>query len=356
MSPNRERLHRWGEMAWDVLRIMALAAVVIWLLYQVKLVVIPLMLGTIAASLGTPLAGRLVERGLPRLVATWIVLLLFAGLVGLVSWFVVSEIRDAADEMATALEEAWSQVQAWLAAAPFGLGERSITDFFERFFEAPEEGPSLGSRLLSGFSTATEAIAGVFLTLIVAFFVVKDGDRLWTWFESKLSPQDRPRMERAGLTAWATVRRYFFGTAVVGVLNATAVAIALMILGTPLVLPLAILMFLGAFFPLVGAIVSGSVVVLTVLATNGLVDALIMAAVVIGVQQLEGDLVMPVVLGKVIALHPLLILFGITAGFVIGGVVGAFVAVPFIAMGAEVIRTMWPDLLKTDRGSRLEPG
>lgn len=350
MSPRRERLHTWAETAWDVLRVTALVAVVVFLLYQIKLVVIPLMLGTFVASLGTPLAGRLIRRGVPRLLATWIVVLLFAGLVVGVIWFVVAEIAGAAEQMAAALGEAREQLEVWLASAPFGIDGLALSDLWERLFGG-SGGGGVGDRLLAGFSTATEAITGLFLTVVVAFFVVKDGDRFWQWVLAKLPAADRDRVDAAGATAWATLRRYLFGTAGVGVVNGTAVAIALLVLSVPLVLPLAILMFAGAFFPLVGAIVSGSVVVLTVLATNGLVDALIIAALVIAVQQLEGDLVAPILLGRAVALHPLLILFGITAGFVIGGIVGAFLTVPFIAVAAEITRSLWPEALQTGKAT-----
>lgn len=194
----------------------------------------------------------------------------------------------------------------------------------------------------------TEAIAGVFLTVVVAFFIVKDGDRFWEWLLSKLPDRDRPGIASAGAAAWVTLRRYFYGTALVGVINGTALAITLLILGAPLVIPLAILMFLGAFFPLIGAVVSGAVITLVVLATNGVAHALIVAVVVVVVQQLEGDLVAPLVLGRAVALHPLLILFGITAGFVVGGIVGAFVTVPFIAIVAQTIRTLRPQILQTE--------
>jgi predicted PurR-regulated permease PerM len=188
----------------------------------------------------------------------------------------------------------------------------------------------------------------LFLTAVVAFFIVKDGERFWGWLLSKAPAADRDRLASTGAAAWVTLRRYLYGTAVVGLVNGTAVAITLLILDVPLVIPLAILMFLGAFFPLIGAIVSGSVIALITLATNGLADAVIVAIVVIVVQQLEGDLIAPLVLGRAVALHPLLILFGITAGFVIGGIVGAFVTVPFVAISAEVIRTLRPEILQTE--------
>lgn len=345
-TPGKHRLRVWGQTSWDLLRILALLAIAVWVLYQIKLVVIPLMLGAFAASLGTPLVARMDRRGLPRLISTWMVGLGFGGALFLLGWFIVAEIQGAAEQMATALEEAWEQLQVWLASIQFG--DQSLTEALEQFFaDFGSNGGGIGQWLSTGFGNVTEAIAGLFLTVVVAFFVVKDGDRFWAWVLSKVPAHHRQTTTAAGIAAWATLRRYLFGTSVVGVVNATAVATTLLLLGVPLVVPLAILMFIGAFFPLFGAIVSGSIITLTVLATNGLREAVIVAIVVIAVQQLEGDLIAPIVLGKAVALHPLLILFGVTVGFVVGGVVGAFVAVPLIAITAQGIRTIQPELLKT---------
>jgi putative heme transporter len=347
--PAADRLHAAGQISWDVLRVLALAAVAIWMLYQVKLIVIPLMLGAFAASLGTPLVARLDARNLPRLLSTWIVTLGAVLVAFLLGWFLVAEIQGSADELGAALTEAWEELSRWLESVP-AFGGQTLLDTVEQSIQnlGGEENGGLGRQVFSGFGSVTEAIAGLFLTVIVAFFVVKDGDRFWEWLLSKIPENERPGIVAAGQAAWVTLRRYFYGTAIVGVVNGTAVAITLIILGTPLVIPLAILMFLGAFFPLVGAVVSGAIITLTVLATNGFTDALIVAAVVIIVQQVEGDLVAPIVLGKAVALHPLLILFGITAGFVVGGIIGAFVTVPFIAITAQTIRTLRPQILQTE--------
>lgn len=346
---HRARLRSWGETSWDLLRILAFVAVLIWLLYQIKLVVIPLMLGAFVASLGTPMAGWLNRKGWHRLLATWVVVLLSVTVAGLIGWFLVAEIQGSADEMRTALSDSWMQLQQWLDSAPFGFDGESLTQAIEQFFADSGEGGvgGLGGSVVAGFATATEAVAGLFLTIIVSFFLIKDGERFWEWLISKIPPKHRRSVDQAGTTAWSTLRRYLSGTAVVGIVNGTVVAIALMILDVPLVIPLAILMFLGAFFPLVGAIISGAVIALVVLATNGFTDALIIVGVVVVVQQLEGDLVAPIVLGRAVALHPLLILFGITAGFVIGGVIGAFLTIPLIAIAAEVTRILEPDLLRT---------
>ncbi|HVR32722.1 MAG TPA: AI-2E family transporter [Acidimicrobiia bacterium] len=348
IPPAVDRLHMAGQISWDILRVLALAAVAIWLLYQVKLIVIPLMLGTFASSLGTPLVSRLDARGLPRLLSTWIVALGSGLTAFLLGWFLFAEIQGSADELASALADAWEELARWLESVP-AFGGQSLLDAVEQTVQnVGGEENGLGRQVFSGFGSVTEAIAGMFLTAVTAFFIVKDGDRFWEWLLSKVPDGERPGIAAAGAAAWMTLRRYFYGTALVGVVNGTALAVTLLIIGAPLVIPLAILMFLGAFFPLIGAVVSGAVISLTVLATNGVTDALIVAVVVIIVQQLEGDLVAPVVLGRAVSLHPLIILFGITAGFVVGGIVGAFVTVPFIAITAQTIRTLRPEILQTE--------
>jgi putative heme transporter len=329
---------------------------VIWLLYQVRVVVIPLMLGAFLASLGTPLVGRLAEKGVPRMLGTWVAVVIWIVIFVLVGWFIIASVQSSANEMGMALEDSWQRLLEWLETIPIVLDGQTLPQTLERLFANAGFGAGgIGQGVASGLGSATEAVTWLFLSIIVAFFLVKDGERFWNWILSKTSAQRRDDIDRAGAGAWATLRRYLTGTALVGVVNATALAITLLILDVPLVAPLAILMFLGAFFPLVGAIVSGTIIALVVLATNGLTDALIVAGVVIVVQQLEGDLVAPLILGKAVALHPLLILFGITAGFVIGGIVGAFVTVPFLAIVTEVTRTLRPDLLQTE-SEPDEPG
>lgn len=344
----RQALHAWGETSWDLIRVLVLIAVVIWLLYQVRVVVIPLMLGAFLASLGTPLVGRLAARGVPRMLGTWVAVLIWVVLFVLVAWFIIASVQSSADELGMALEDSWQRLLDWLETIPIAPDGQTLPETLEGLFANAGFGADgIGQGVASGLGTATEAVTWLFLSIIVAFFLVKDGERFWNWILSKTSPSRRDDIDRAGGGAWATLRRYLIGTALVGVINATAVAITLLILDVPLVAPLAILMFLGAFFPLLGAIVSGTIIALVVLATNGVTDALIVAGVVIVVQQLEGDLVAPLILGRAVALHPLLILFGITAGFVIGGIVGAFVTVPFLAIVTEVARTLRPDLLQT---------
>src|SRR3970040_1374670 len=204
VSPRQHRLRVWGQTSWDILRVLALIAVVVFLLYQVKLVVIPLMLGAFAASIGTPAVGWLDGRGMPRLLATWIVALGFAIVLFLLGWFLVAEIQGSADEMSTALTDAWEQLQEWLGSIEV-FGGQSIPDLLEQMFaNGGTGGGGVGQQVTSGFSTATEAITGLFLTAVVAFFIVKDGERFWHWALAETPAGDRERLAVAGAAAWIT--------------------------------------------------------------------------------------------------------------------------------------------------------
>jgi predicted PurR-regulated permease PerM len=176
-------------------------------------------------------------------------------------------------------------------------------------------------------------VAGILLTLPLTFFFVKDGRRIATWLTDRMvPPAHRTLAFGVEEKAWQTLGGYLRGTALMGVIEGTIIGVTLVLIGAPLVLPLAVLTFFGAFFPLVGATLAGIVAGLVVLAANGLADALIVGAVVVAVQQLDGDVLAPFVLGRAVRLHPLVILLALTAGAVLGGAVGAFLAVPTTAV------------------------
>ena len=177
IPPAVDRLHLAGQVSWDILRVLALGAVTIWLLYQIKLIVIPLMLGTFASSLGTPLVARLDARGLPRLVSTWIVAL-GSGLVAfLLGWFLIAEIQGSADELAAALADAWDELARWLESVPAFGGQTLLDSVEDAVSNLGGEENGLGQQVFSGFGTVTEAIAGLFLTVIVALWLMSRGGR-----------------------------------------------------------------------------------------------------------------------------------------------------------------------------------
>lgn len=318
------------------------------LLQYVSVVVLSAIIGLFpAAILWGPVQG-LKRRGWHPLLATWTVILVAAmALVGVVL-LVVPTMIEGLEPLGQDLAEAYDSLVEWLIVGPLGLSAAEVERYSDMLVEQfQEQAAGLGAGLLSGAAAVIEVLTGFVLALIVAFFALKDGDRLTARFLDRLSPTKAERVERSGRAAWYTLNRYVKGLAITGVVDATAIAIGLLIVGVPLVVPLSMLVFIGAFFPLVGAFVTGLLAVAVALVNGGLTDALIVFAIVVGVQQLEGDVVMPLVFGRAMQLHPLVVLLAIAAGGVAFGLIGAFLAVPV----AAVIVAVDEELSKDTGGS-----
>jgi len=193
---------------------------------------------------------------------------------------------------------------------------------------------------LAGVGTLVEVLAAIVLALFVAFFLLKDGPSMWGWALAQLPTRGRDTAAEAGEAAWDTVTRYVRGILIVAVIDAIGIGVALAIIGVPLALPLALLVFVGAFVPYVGSTVSGAVAVVVALAANGPIDALLVLGAVILVQQLEGNLLEPVIVGWQIRLHPVVVVVAVFAGSLIAGIAGAVLAVPVVAVAYRVFRVL----------------
>ena len=310
-------------------------------LAEIRLLVIPAILSLFVGSLASPTVTWLRRRGINRLLST---LIAFAGatlvLVGVVL-FISTEISDSVDEINESVEQGIEQVTEYLEEAPFGLSAERVDEYLQ---QAREAITSNSERLIGGLAggavTVLEVVTGFLLMLVFAFFVIKDGDRFWDWLLT-FAPQDRrPVIERIGDRSWSTLRRYLGGTALVGLVDAVVIGIGLAILGVPLVVPLSLLIFFGAFFPLIGATISGMAAALVALATVGLAESLIVVAIVLAVQRLEGDILMPILVGKATDMHPLLIIVALTIGFIVAGLIGGFLAVPILAVAIVVVKQL----------------
>lgn len=302
-------------------------------LQRVSVVVLAAVIGLFPASLLWRPVQNLKRRGWPPLLAAWAAILVSAMAVVGLGLVVVPELSRGLEPLGADLAEAFTDLQRWLIDGPLGLSAAEVERYSDLLVEQLQgQLEGIGSGLLTGAAAVLEAITGTILAFIVAFFVLKDGDRVARRFLDRLSPTKADRFERGGRVAWRTLSRYVGGLAVTGLVDATAIAIGLLIVGVPLVLPLSILVFIGAFFPLVGAFLSGLIAVAVALVNGGVTDALIILAVVVGVQQLEGDIVMPLVFGRSLQLHPLVVLLAIAAGGVAFGLPGAFLAVPVTAV------------------------
>lgn len=332
-----DRIGKLALRSGQFLLVIALAALAVFALVQLKLVVIPILIAVIIASAASPVLRWMRRRGLPAIAATWIALLggilVFGGLVTLI----VFAVRGQWDELAASAVKGADQLQEFLANGPLPIdaaqvdGARTaIADFLTS--------SQFGSGALAGVSVAGELLAGVALTLVILFFFMKDGERIWAFFLQPFSAHRRARGERIGHTAVRTLGGYVRGTAIIALVDSLGIGIGLAVLGVPLALPLAVIVFIGAFIPLVGATAAGILAALVALVANGWVIALIVVAIVIVVNQLEGNFLQPVVMAQSLKLHPLVILIALTAGTILGGITGAVLAVPIAAVSWSIIK------------------
>ncbi|HEX5762341.1 MAG TPA: AI-2E family transporter [Solirubrobacterales bacterium] len=326
-------------MLWPAARVAANlivigAAVVLglWVLSKLRIVVVPVLAGVLIATLLVPPADYLRRRGMPSAIATGFVMLLSAlGLAGVFA-LIGPPFIDQFDELEQSVEEGIDEVVGWLVEGPLHLERSEIDDAIDRGLSTlGEQSGTIGEGVLSGASLLAEIIAGLLLLIVLVFFFVHDGRRMWDWALSLAPGRHRETMDGAGREAWTAVSGYMRGVALIAVVDAILIGIALALIGVPLVVPLMVVVFLGAFIPLVGAFVAGAVAVLVALISEGIVAAGLVAGAIFVIQQVEGDLLYPNIVGRVIRLHPVAILLALTAGTVVAGIVGALLAVPVAA-------------------------
>lgn len=258
----------------------------------------------------------------------------FGGL-GLIVGTVISQF----DDLSAQVRDGVNEVQTWLTRGPLHLSQAQLTQGFERLQQQVSENQGeITSGALSTATTVGEVVAGFFLVLFTLFFFLRDGAQIWRFLCRLLPRPARVPVARAGHYSWHTLGSYVRATVLVAIVDAVGIGIGLAVLRVPLALPLAALVFLGAFIPVIGATLSGTVAILVALVTQGPVTALIVLAVVIGVQQLEGHVLQPLIMGRAVALHPLAVILAIATGLVVAGIVGALVAVPVLAVANTAVR------------------
>lgn len=320
---------------WSVCFIAITAAIylLVVLLNRVSLVTITVSTAVMMAALLQPAVAWLVGRRVPRALAAVLVFVLGVGGVTALTWFVVTQVADSAPDLKGQLQEAAQSIRDALIDGPLKLQPRDVDRY------TTELGETLGENqgaLASGFlQTATSAVgvlSGVVFTLFALLFLLFDSGQIWRWVVGIAPPHARPHAMKAGLVAWRTLTRYMRALVVLAAINALAMVPVMVIADLPMVVPLTILLFLGSLVPLVGILVAGAVVALIALVSQGPATAVLIIVALILVVQLFGNLLNPVLLGKAVDIHPLAILVGVTAGTILGGVFGAFVAVPLIAV------------------------
>jgi predicted PurR-regulated permease PerM len=348
-----DRLGRLGIRSAQILLILILTSAVIWGLTQLKVVVIPVLLAVILGAAFAPVVGWLVRRGVPRTLAALITLLGTLFILSLLLTLVVWQVVRQWSTLVRSASEGFAQLQELLAGFNIPVDREQLETYRDQLVDYVTSA-EFGSRALGGVSLVTEIVAGTFLLIVVLYFFLKDGDKIWRFFLRPLNPERVARGERIGRTGLRVLGGYVRGTAIVALVDAVAIGAALFILQVPLALPLTLIVFLGAFIPIVGATVAGILAALVALIANGPIVALIVLAVVIAVNQLEGDLLQPLVMGQSLRLHPLVILLALTAGTILGGIVGAILSVPIAAVSWAVVK-VWDDPQNVPATEELGP-
>lgn len=318
-------------------------------LWRLRVVALPAFVALLAATALVPPAQWLRRHHLPAALAATVVfsgaLVVLATLLALILPGFIGEIGAVRDQV----EGGARRLGEIVASGPFGLSEtdvqRSIDDAIERLRSS---GDRIASGVLSGAVIVGQTLAGLLLTLVLLFSFIKDGSVLWDWMLRQFPRGARERVSEIGETAWSLLGSYVRGIAFVATVDALFIGLGLALLGVPLVLPLATLTFAAAFIPFVGAIAAGLAAALVALVANGVATALIVLGIVVLVQQVEGNLLYPLVVGRSVQLHPVAILFALGTGAVLAGIIGALVAVPFAAVIAAAIPIA--------RGRRPPPG
>ncbi|HVL84232.1 MAG TPA: AI-2E family transporter [Pseudonocardia sp.] len=329
-----------SEVSGRLLVVAAALGLLIYLVILLRIVVIPVAIAVLLAALLAPVVQWLAVRRVPRGLATALVLVGGLALLGGLLSFVINTFISGFPELRRQLVASVTSAQQLLAGPPFNLPDDWLADLPARLGQTVSDNRgALTSGALSTAATVGEIVAGIALAFFALIFFLYDGPRIWR-FLLRLAPRShRDRVAVAGLRSFATLVGYVRATAIVAIVDATGIGLGLYLVGVPLAVPLAALVFLGAFIPTVGAVLTGTVAVLIALVANGPVEALIVLAIVIAVQQLEGNVLQPLLLGRAVRLHELAIVLAVAAGVVIAGITGALLAVPLLAVVNTAVRS-----------------
>ena len=345
-------LQTGAAWSWRLLLLAAAIYLVVRVLGILYIVVVPCVAALLLTALLQPLTGRLRRAGLPALAATWVTLLIAAAVLGGLVLLVANRVSADYPALVDETRHTITQIESLLAGPPLHVKSNNVQNFLNNIPGYLSKHKALvEGTVVTGGRIAAEFFGGLVLMLFVMFFLIKDGERIWAWLLGALRTQTARRVDRAGHAAWLAVVYYMRGTVAVAAIHAIVVGVVLSVMGVPLAFPLAVLVFLAAFVPLVGLLVAGALAILVTLATKGWVDAVILLGILIIEDQLEAHLLQPQVVGRAIRLHPLAVILALAVGGVLAGIAGAVVAVPIVA----VITRAVPELRRREPGD-LGPG
>jgi predicted PurR-regulated permease PerM len=327
------------QWAWRIIVFAVAGGIGIWLLRYFSEITVPVAIAVLGTALTIGAVDWLEAHGVRRLLATFIVVLImlaaFIGMLALVGQQLSTQVADLKSNVV----EGISQVQDWAKTGPLHLTDAQMQSWIDKAKDSiSSSNTSVFTTVSEVGATITHVLAGFFIALFSSFFFLYEGDRIWAWIVALFPKAAREKVNSSGHTAWASLTAFVRATIIVALTDAIGIALGAWILGVPLTLAIGVLVFLGAFIPIIGALLSGMVAVLVALVAQGPWVALAMLGVVVAIQQLESHVLQPFLMGRLVAVHPLAIIIAIAAGVTVAGVVGALIAVPLAACLNGVIR------------------
>ncbi|MEU7188281.1 AI-2E family transporter [Streptomyces sp. NPDC045470] len=333
----------WGvrvaaEASWRLLILAAAIWVLAKVITSIQLVVLAFVAALLITALLQPTVAWLKRRGVPRGLATALTFIAGFVIMGLVGWFVVWQVQDNIDSVSSRIQEGITELKGWLLNSPFHVTEDQINNIAKNLQDAVGANTeAITSAGLEGVTVVLEVLTGILLAMFTTLFLLYDGRRIWNWVLKLVPSAAREGVAGAGPRAWRTLTAYVRGTVIVALIDAIFIGIGIYFLDVPLAVPLAVFIFLFAFIPLVGAVVSGALACVVALVTQGVFAALMVLAVVLAVQQIEGHILQPFILGRAVRVHPLAVILSVAAGGLVAGIGGAVVAVPLVAVTNTVV-------------------
>lgn len=321
----------WG---WRLIVIAAAGYAIFYVVGYFAVITLPLVIALLITALATPLVAALTRLGVPRGLASIMMVLGGIAVIAVLLSFAGQQVATGAEDLADSTVRGLGEIRDWLKDGPLNASDSQINDYIESAQDAIREQTRDGEVVsqITDIGTAVgHVFAGFFIILFSTYFFLADGERIWAWVVRLAPRAARERVDSSGRVAWISLTQFVRATVIVALVDAVGIMVIAAILGVPFVLAIGVLVFLGAFIPLVGATVAGSVAVLVALVDQGPIDALLMLGGVILVQQIEGHILQPFLMGKWVSVHPLGVILALGCGVLVGGVAGALVAVPLAA-------------------------
>lgn len=333
-----------GAYAWRILLCLALIAVVAWGASQLAIVVVPFLVAVLVTALLNPLVDWMQRHKIPRGLGTVLSILAVFGVVSLLVWVVVITVRSGYPMLQQKAIDFWNSAREWVETLPFTITQEDVIGGLQSFIESLRDDiSSIASNAVAVGSSVAEIATGAVLALFCSIFMLIGGRDVWNWFVGLIPPRAREAADKSGRLSWNTLGSFVRVQAIVAAIDAVGIGLGMWIIGLvcqmmgitegpmPFVIPTAILVFLGSFIPMIGAVVTGAIATIVVLIVAGFWPAVIMLGVVILVQQIESNVLQPFIMGSAVEVHPLAVVLAVTAGTVVAGLPGAIFAVPAIA-------------------------